>query len=48
MDTQVMQEQGQKDEATAAQAAKRDTGGDWGQDPSNARFTRRVIAPSDE
>src|SRR6185437_9276640 len=48
MATQEMQGQGQKREAGAAKAAKRDTGGDWGQDPSNARFTRRVIAPSDE
>ena len=48
MAAQQMQEQGQKSEATAAQSAKHDTGGDWGQDPNNARFTKRVIAPPDK
>lgn len=40
-----LQEDQQKGEKKAQEKAKDDKGGDWGKQPTNARFTRRFVLP---
>jgi hypothetical protein len=48
MDVQKLQDKEKEGEKAAARTANRDSGGDWGKDPSNARFTRRAYTMPDK